>query len=221
MSGDSVAETGVTIDPGTVLAFWRAAGPDKWFDKDAAFDAEVAKRFLAVWHAAVEGRLESWEAAPEGALALTIVLDQFPRNMFRGDARTYATDRIALAVADGALRRGFDRQVPYSERQFSTCRSCTRKILPTSNGASSWLAAMPTLNSCNMPNNMRTSFAGSAAFPIAIARWAAPRPRTSRTFSTPVALRADEHASRCRLHRRGVPPGNDYRTAHISAIPKH
>ena len=57
MSGDSVAETGVTIDPGTVLAFWRAAGPDKWFDKDAAFDAEVAKRFLAVWHAAVEGRL--------------------------------------------------------------------------------------------------------------------------------------------------------------------
>ena len=118
MSGDSVAEKGVTIDPGTVLAFWRAAGPDKWFNKDAAFDAEVAKRFLAVWHSAVEGRLESWEAAPEGALALTIVLDQFPRNMFRGDARTYATDRIALAVADGALRRGFDRQVPYSERQF-------------------------------------------------------------------------------------------------------
>jgi uncharacterized protein (DUF924 family) len=118
MSGDSVAETGVTIDPGMVLAFWRAAGPDKWFDKDAAFDAEVAKRFLAVWHAAVEGRLESWEAAPEGALALTIVLDQFPRNMFRGDTRTYATDRIALAVADRALRRGFDRQVPYSERQF-------------------------------------------------------------------------------------------------------
>ena len=60
----------------------------------------------------------SWEETAEGALALVIVLDQFPRNMFRGDPRTYETDGVARAVADRAIKRGFDRQVPHSERQF-------------------------------------------------------------------------------------------------------
>jgi uncharacterized protein (DUF924 family) len=101
-----------------VLAFWRAAGPDKWFEKDDAFDTEIAVRFFAVWQAAADGRLVKWEETPGGALALTIVLDQFPRNMFRGHARTYASDAIARAVADRALARGFDRRVADGERQF-------------------------------------------------------------------------------------------------------
>jgi len=104
--------------PTDVLAFWRAAGPDKWFTKDAAFDAEVARRFLGVWQSAIAGKLASWEERPDGALALVIVLDQFPRNMFRGDGRTYQADALARAAADRAIANGFDRQTPHDERQF-------------------------------------------------------------------------------------------------------
>jgi uncharacterized protein (DUF924 family) len=106
------------IGPLDVLAFWRAAGPDKWFKKDPALDSEIAARFLAVWLAAGGGELAHWEETPEGALALVIVLDQFPRNMFRGHARTYAADAAARAAADRAIGRGFDRQVAHIDRQF-------------------------------------------------------------------------------------------------------
>jgi uncharacterized protein (DUF924 family) len=106
------------LGPTDVLAFWRAAGPDKWFEKDAALDLEIARRFSSFWRAAGAGELGHWEGTPEGALALVIVLDQFPRNMFRGDQRTYATDRLARAVAEHAISRGFDRQVSHTERQF-------------------------------------------------------------------------------------------------------
>jgi len=118
MTGDFASKTTEVIGPMDVLAFWRGAGPGKWFKKDAALDAEIARRFLAVWHAAADGKLATWEETPEGALALAIVLDQFPRNMFRGDARTYGTDPLARAVADRAIARGFDRQLPHAERQF-------------------------------------------------------------------------------------------------------
>jgi len=104
--------------PEDVLAFWRAAGPDKWFNKDCAFDAEVSSRFFDTWQAAADGRLAAWEDTPERALALVLILDQFPRNMFRGGARSYATDALARAVAERALARGFDRQIPEIERQF-------------------------------------------------------------------------------------------------------
>jgi uncharacterized protein (DUF924 family) len=101
-----------------VLAFWRAAGQQKWFAKNDAFDAEIKSRFLPTYEAAAKGALADWEAAPDSALALTIVLDQFPRNMFRRDARAFATDATARAVADRALARGFDQQVPEDQRLF-------------------------------------------------------------------------------------------------------
>jgi uncharacterized protein (DUF924 family) len=104
--------------PGDVLAFWRAAGPDKWFKKDVAFDDDIRARFLETYQAAAAGKLADWEDTADGALALTIVLDQFPRNMFRGDARTYAADPLARAVAERALARGFDRGMPIAGRQF-------------------------------------------------------------------------------------------------------
>ena len=104
--------------PAAVLAFWREAGPDKWFKKDAAFDDDVRRRFLATYEAAAAGRLAEWEATPAGALALAIVLDQFPRNMFRGSARAFAADPLARAVADRALARGFDRGMTQADRQF-------------------------------------------------------------------------------------------------------
>src|SRR3954465_12033304 len=81
--------------PETVLAFWREAGRDKWFTRDDAFDAEVRDKFLPTYEAAAAGKLSDWEASADGSLALCIVLDQFPRNMFRGEARTYAADPLA------------------------------------------------------------------------------------------------------------------------------
>jgi uncharacterized protein (DUF924 family) len=107
-----------TATPEDVLTFWRDAGPDFWFRKDDAFDDAIKTRFLSTYEAAAAGRLSSWEATAEGALALTIVLDQFPRNMFRGDARSFVADALARAVADRALARDFEPQVPEAERLF-------------------------------------------------------------------------------------------------------
>src|SRR6187397_1006516 len=101
--------------PETILAFWREAGYDKWFTRDDAFDASIRDKFMPTYEAAAAGKLSAWEATADGALALCIVLDQFPRNMFRGDARTYAADALAREVAARALARGFDRQVPSPE----------------------------------------------------------------------------------------------------------
>ncbi|MBX9774359.1 MAG: DUF924 family protein [Xanthobacteraceae bacterium] len=101
-----------------VLTFWHAAGEKKWFAKNDAFDAEIKSRFMDTYEAAAAGKLSDWDATPEGALALTIVLDQFPRNMFRRDARAFAADATARAVADRALARGFDRQVADNVRMF-------------------------------------------------------------------------------------------------------
>lgn len=101
-----------------VLAFWRDAGPPKWFKKDIAFDTDIATRFCATYNAAATGRLADWEATADGALALLIVLDQFPRNMFRGDAKAFVTDATARAVAVRALARGFDQQTAAAERLF-------------------------------------------------------------------------------------------------------
>jgi uncharacterized protein (DUF924 family) len=108
----------VIASPQDVLTFWRGAGPDRWFTKDEAFDNNIRARFLETYEAAAAGKLPGWERTPEDALALVIVLDQFPRNMFRGDARTYAADPLARAVAERSIARGFDRQVPPPEWQF-------------------------------------------------------------------------------------------------------
>ena len=106
------------VSANDVLAFWLGAGPKKWFTKDAAFDAEIAARFLPTYVAAAAGSLSDWEAKAESALALVIVLDQFPRNMFRGSARAFAADPIARAVADRAIARGFDQDTKLSLRSF-------------------------------------------------------------------------------------------------------
>jgi uncharacterized protein (DUF924 family) len=101
-----------------ILDYWRAAGPDRWFARDADFDAEIHRRFLPAYEQAASGSLADLEATPEGALAFLILLDQMPRNMFRGTPRAYATDPLARAVAQRALARGFERQFPLAEQQF-------------------------------------------------------------------------------------------------------
>ncbi|MDB5945613.1 MAG: hypothetical protein JWQ33_639 [Ramlibacter sp.] len=106
------------VSPAEVLAFWRDAGPRRWFRKDPAFDADFRERFLAAHEAAGRGELHRWAADADGALALVILLDQFPRNAFRGSARMFATDAQALQAAHRAIDAAFDAQVEAGLRNF-------------------------------------------------------------------------------------------------------
>lgn len=109
--------------PAEILAFWREAGPDQWFAGSDAFDSAVRDALLPA-HLDVLARgagptpLDDFEASADGALALTILLDQVPRNVFRGTPRAFATDPSALAVAERALAHGFDAQVATDLRGF-------------------------------------------------------------------------------------------------------
>ena len=110
-----------------VLDFWfsppesrfRGRPRAEWFRKDPAFDEQIRARFLDCHRAAAEGRLDAWAATPYGGLALVIVLDQFPRNLFRNGARAFASDARALSVARNLLERRFDRTLRPLERVFA------------------------------------------------------------------------------------------------------
>lgn len=90
----------------------------EWFTKKAHFDEDVRSRFLSDYELAAAGKLDEWKSSHRSCLALIILLDQFPRNMFRGDARTFATDAQALAAAQHAVKMQFDRQLPIVQRWF-------------------------------------------------------------------------------------------------------
>ena len=100
------------------VEFWRDAGPGRWFKKDDGFDAELRARFEAAHFAAARRELDGWAETAEGALALLILLDQVPRNIFRGTAHQFATDPLALAMAEAALAAGHDRAVEQGLRVF-------------------------------------------------------------------------------------------------------
>ncbi|MGE0719065.1 MAG: DUF924 family protein [Alphaproteobacteria bacterium] len=112
--------------PAAVLDFWLgAAGGEtrgrfrqEWFTKDPDFDATIRTAFADAVGRALAGGFAEWEATGDGTLALLILLDQFPRNLFRGTARAFAGDARARAVADRALARGCDRGRPACERIF-------------------------------------------------------------------------------------------------------
>ena len=102
-----------------VVRFWFEEHARDWFVKDSAFDRAIRDRFLA-WHeAAAAGQLAHWADEARSCLALVIVLDQFPRNMFRGEARAFATDALARAAARAILRRGWDKQMSQAEQLFA------------------------------------------------------------------------------------------------------
>ncbi|MFM9846008.1 MAG: DUF924 family protein [Hyphomicrobiaceae bacterium] len=99
-------------EAGSVVAFWSEAGPSLWFAKDDAFDRRFRERFASLYEAAARGELSGWQATAEGTLGLLILLDQYPRNSFRGTPRMYATDPLAREVAAAAIDAGHDRGVP-------------------------------------------------------------------------------------------------------------
>jgi uncharacterized protein (DUF924 family) len=96
-------------DAYSVVSFWREAGEAKWWRKDEAFDRTFRERFLGLHERAASGELEAWAHDATSALALIILLDQFPRNAFRGTARMFATDALARRYAEQAVDAGFDR----------------------------------------------------------------------------------------------------------------
>lgn len=102
-----------------VLDFWFSDhARNRWFERDPSFDVEIRDRFLPAMQAAAEGRLDDWRRTPEGALALIVLLDQFPRNVHRGTAQAFATDAKARAVARHAVDAGFDADWDEDHRLF-------------------------------------------------------------------------------------------------------
>lgn len=108
----------MTAHPNDIIGFWRNAGPDRWFKKVHAFDEAIRLKFEPVHHRAARGEYDAWAKTPEGALALLILLDQFPRNLYRGSAHAFATDPKARAIARAAVEAGFDREVDPLLRNF-------------------------------------------------------------------------------------------------------
>lgn len=101
----------MTVEPPLyteIMQFWRVAGPKRWFAKDAAFDEVIRSEYEIVHLAAARGEYADWSGTPEGALALVLLLDQFPRNLYRGSAKAFASDPLARRVASAAIAAGHD-----------------------------------------------------------------------------------------------------------------
>lgn len=107
------------IDAEKVLSFWiDEVGQDRWYVSDKDLDDEIRERFLPMWQAAVDGSYGLWLTYPSGTLAYLILLDQFPRNMFRGSERAFESDQLALAATKAAIDRKWDLKIDEPARQF-------------------------------------------------------------------------------------------------------
>ncbi len=108
----------MTAEPQHIVAFWREAGPSAWFRKNDAFDAAIRERFEVAHLAASRGEHDRWAETAEGSLALLLLLDQFPRNLYRRSAHAFATDPLARGVARRAIAAGHDRVTAPGLRGF-------------------------------------------------------------------------------------------------------
>lgn len=107
------------VGPKEILAFWLdEVGPEGWYAQDDALDASIRDRFGATWDTLMQGGYGLWLTYPSGTLAYIILADQFSRNMFRGEGKAFASDRIALAAAKQAIHRGWDLKIDEPARQF-------------------------------------------------------------------------------------------------------
>jgi uncharacterized protein (DUF924 family) len=139
-------------DPATVLDFWlHEVGEAGWYGGGAAVDEACRDRFGALWEAAERGGLEHWVDGTAGSLAYLIVTDQFPRNIFRGSARAFATDAPALAAARRAIAAGWDMGAPEPERQFFYLPQMHSEVLADQEECIRLIAArMPATGASNL-----------------------------------------------------------------------
>ncbi len=110
--------TPVITSPHAVVEFWEQAGPQRWFTKDEAFDTQFREAFATVHRQAAARELDDWIGEPAGALALMVLLDQYPRNAFRGTAHMFATDSLARYYARRLVDAGLDKQIDERLRTF-------------------------------------------------------------------------------------------------------
>ena len=153
-----------------ILEFWFGAGSSalkprrRWFVKDPAFDAEIRTRFLSDWELACRGELADWENARESCLALILVCNQFPRNLFRGDARAFSTNHLARAAARAGLSSvEMIRPSPRCSAGSCTCRSGTAKCSQTSSGRSRSSSSSVVTPRARMPSSTRTGASRSSS----------------------------------------------------------
>ncbi len=104
--------------PAEILEFWRSIGPKGWWKKDDNVDRQIKENFEKAHANASAGKFSSWETDPDNALALIILLDQFSRNLFRGDAKSFAQDQMALDIAKSAIEQKFDQKVDPELKNF-------------------------------------------------------------------------------------------------------
>jgi len=182
-AADSYREEVTPAEAMEVVAFWEGAGPALWFAKNDDFDRRFRERFFSLHEAAAHGALDSWNATPDGALALMILLDQYPRNAFRWTSRMYSTDAAARRLADAAIaasRRTY--------RGSFICPSVTPKTWPTRTAPSSFVAASVDETSPKL-STTATSCGGSAVSRIATRFSAGRRRRRNRSTSPAAATR--------------------------------
>ncbi|MEK0163676.1 DUF924 family protein [Phaeobacter sp. JH20_36] len=105
--------------PEEILDFWLVSTGEKgWYMQDDALDEEIRRRFQPTWEAACAGKCDHWRSSPQGVLAYIILTDQFPRNMFRGQAQAFSSDTLALAAAKCAISKSWDMKIDEPQRQF-------------------------------------------------------------------------------------------------------
>ncbi len=106
-------------EPKDILAFWLdEIGPKGWYESSETLDQAICDRFMQVWENAKAGAYSLWQTYPTGTLAYLILMDQFPRNMFRDDPRAFSSDAAALEAAKSAVKKGWDMRVDEPGRQF-------------------------------------------------------------------------------------------------------
>jgi uncharacterized protein (DUF924 family) len=112
-----MSEPGVT--PQDIINFWYASDiSTQWFNSTQSLDMRILNEYESLWQQARDGKLESWQFTPEGCLALAIILDQFPLNMFRGKPESFSTESKAIEVSKWAISRDFDKQLPTDQVAF-------------------------------------------------------------------------------------------------------
>ncbi|EAU43312.1 hypothetical protein FP2506_10721 [Fulvimarina pelagi HTCC2506] len=153
------------VAPDTIVEFWWDAGSEKWFSKDEAFDETVRSRFLDIYEQAAEGHLDDWIEEPTGALALVILLDQFPRNMFRGTPRAYATDEKAKKIGLVALERGDHETVSEEINQFLAMPLMHSEDLVDQDACVMWMERVGTEQNIEYAKHHRDIIARFGRFP--------------------------------------------------------
>lgn len=151
--------------PQDVISFWKDAGPELWFRGGDAFDTRCREQFLELHMAASRGELEDWMETAEAALALLLLLDQIPRNIFRGSAHIYATDPLALRIAGEAIDRGFDRQFETELRSFFYMPYMHSEALEDQNRCTELFSQLPGANSAKWATHHQAIIKRFGRFP--------------------------------------------------------